>query len=422
MRIVTDLHIHSKYSRATSRDISIDNLHEGAKKKGINLLGTGDFTHPGWVAEIEKSLVEDGSGFLIHKTKDKSVRFILSSEISAIYSKNGRVRKIHIVVLASSIKDVKKINRSLARIGNITSDGRPILGIDAEKLAKIIWDQSPEAIIIPAHIWTPWFSLFGSNSGFDTIEECFGKYSDRIYAFETGLSSDPEMNWTVSQLDNLVVLSNSDAHSVKNLMREATVFEFKPSEFTYENFHKALKEKDLSKIKYTIEFFPEEGKYHFDGHRACNVSMSPYDARKLNNICPECGKQMTLGVYHRITDLADRKPGEKPEKTAGVKYIVPIAEILSQIHGVGPQSKKIQEETNSIVGYFGSELGVLLDAPLEQIEKRAGIELKTAIDKMRIGEVEKIPGFDGVFGQIKVPFKPKAEIIATSDLDQQKLF
>ena len=432
MRVVADFHIHSKYSRATSRDLNMGTLSAGAKKKGINLLATGDFTHPIWISEISRDLQEDGSGFLIPKSsldfaRDKGVKFILSSEISSIYSKNGKVRKIHNILLAPSIADAKKINEVLSKVGNLHSDGRPILGLDSEKLVEMVWDVSPESLVIPAHIWTPWFSLFGSNSGFDTLEECYGKYSDRIYAYETGLSSDPSMNWRVSQLDNLTLLSNSDAHSVKNLMREANVFEWKPSEYTFGNLAETLKNKNTEKLKYTIEFFPEEGKYHYDGHRNCNIVMNPQESIKNNNICPVCHRPLTLGVDHRVEELSTREIGEKPEKASDVLYAIPLNEIIAHVYGVGPYTKKVIEEADKLVGYFGSEFAVLIDAPIDAILKVASSPLISAsIDKMRKGEVTKEPGYDGVFGKIYVPIDsiqaPELEQSGIIKEKQGKLF
>ena len=420
MRIVADFHIHSRFSRATSREMSIPSLISGAKKKGIQLLGSGDFTHPGWLLEIEQNLTEDGSGFLLptrldsgvdprRESSDKSVKFILSAEISAIYTKGEKVRKIHLVLLSPSIEEVKKINWSLSKIGNLSSDGRPIFGADVEKLCGVIFDQSPETIIIPGHIWTPWFSLFGSNSGFDQIRECFGRYADQIYAYETGLSSDPEMNWRVSQLDNLSLISNSDAHSLGNLMREANIFEVSDS-LTFSNLRQILKNKDTEKLKLTIEFFPEEGKYHWDGHRACNIVMEPAEALKNNNLCPVCKRQLTLGVDHRVEELADRERGQKPfgsaqgrpEKVAGVLHLVPLAEILSQIYHVGADSNKVSDEIEKLISHFGSEFAILVDALPTEIEKAAGKTLAQAVENMRAGKVHKEQGYDGVYGKILV--------------------
>ncbi len=422
MRIIADFHIHSKYSRATSRDLSIETLSAGAKRKGINLLATGDFTHPVWITEISKDMEEDGSGFLIPKKGSKDVKFVLSAEISSIYKKGDKVRKIHNLVLCPSISDAKKINSKLSKVGNLHSDGRPILGLDSEKLVEIIWNESPQSLVIPAHIWTPWFSLFGSNSGFDSLSDCYGKYTKYIYAYETGLSSDPSMNWRVSQLDGLTLLSNSDAHSVKNLMREANVFEWKPSEYTFENLSETLKNKDTEKLKYTIEFFPEEGKYHYDGHRNCNIVMNPQESIKNNNICPVCHRPLTLGVDHRVEELADREIGEKPKKASKVVYAIPLNEIIGHVFGVGAYSKKVIEESEKLVGYFGSEFAVLQDVPIVQIAKVTSSPLISAsIEKMRKGEVVKEPGYDGVFGKIYVPIEsitqnPKSE----SDIIKEK--
>ena len=401
MRIVADFHIHSKFSRATSREMGIPSLIAGAKKKGIQLLGTGDFTHPGWPLEIEHHLSEDGSGFLAPRTSDKDVKFILSAEISAIYSKGDKVRKIHLVLLSPSVEDVKKINWSLSKVGNLSSDGRPIFGADSEKLVAIILDQSPQTIIIPSHIWTPWFSLFGSNSGFDQISECFGRYTDQICAYETGLSSDPEMNWRVSQLDNLSLISNSDAYSLGNLMREANIFEVE-EDLTFSQLRDILKNKDTTRLTSTIEFFPEEGKYHWDGHRACNIVMAPAEALKNNNICPVCKRQLTLGVDHRVEELADREHGGKPEKIAGTMHLIPLAELLAQIYHVGADSNKVADEIEKLISYFDSEFAILVDTPPAEIEKTAGKTLAQAIENMRGGKVRKEPGYDGVYGKIFV--------------------
>ncbi|MFC1540750.1 endonuclease Q family protein, partial [Candidatus Margulisiibacteriota bacterium] len=299
MKFIADLHIHSKYSRATSKDMELEGLSRWAKLKGIDLLATGDFTHPVWFAELKKKLKPVEGGLFEYN----GVRFILNVEISSIYSKNGKTRKIHNLVFAPSFEVVEKLNRELAKVGNLSADGRPILGLDAEKLAEIVYSVSNLCVIVPAHAWTPWFSIFGSYSGFDSIEECFGKYSKFIFAIETGLSSDPAMNWRLSKLDNISLISCSDAHSPAKLGREVCVFD---TEMSYKSMFSAIRKKDKSKFLYTVEFFPEEGKYHYDGHRNCKVRWSPGETKKHNGLCPVCSRPVTVGVMNRVDKLADR--------------------------------------------------------------------------------------------------------------------
>src|SRR5512137_2935871 len=324
MKFLADLHIHSKYSRATSRDMVLDTLAPWAKVKGISLLATGDFTHPEWLFLMKEKLEPMGNGFLKLKngttTFDappfkglpvpaRDVAFILSSEISFIYSKGGKVRKIHVMVLAPDFETVERINRRLQAVGNLVSDGRPILGLDVRLFCRMVAETAPRCVVVPSHIWTPWFSLFGANSGFDTIEECFEEMTPFIFALETGLSSDPPMNWRLSALDRYALISNSDAHSPNKIGREANVFD---TDFTFRGLMTAIKSKDPSRFLSTIEFFPEEGKYHFDGHRKCGFSASPRESMAHENLCPKCGKPLTIGVLHRVEELADREPGEGP--------------------------------------------------------------------------------------------------------------
>ena len=306
MKFAADFHIHSRYSRATSPSINLPNLDSWAKIKGIKVLGTGDFTHPGWFDEIKKELEPAESGLFKLKKQDSKTRFILTSEISCIYSQGGRVRKIHIIVFAPSFKAVEKINLKLGEIGNLKSDGRPILGLNAKELVKIVLEADENCMVVPAHAWTPWFSVFGSKSGFDSLEECFGEYTKYIYAIETGLSSDPAMNWRLSQLDKITLISNSDSHSLAKIGREANVFD---TELDYDAITEIIKNHDNKKFLYTIEFFPEEGKYHYDGHRDCNLSLKPEQSKKYNNICPRCGKPLVIGVLNRVEELADRPEG-----------------------------------------------------------------------------------------------------------------
>jgi uncharacterized protein (TIGR00375 family) len=355
MRVICDFHLHSKFSRAVSQDMEPLTLSSWAKRKGILILGTGDFTHPGWLKELKDKLepAEDGlfklnpksearnpKQSLNYKFQIPNTRFILTAEISCIYTKNNRTRKIHLLVFAPDFQTVEKINAQLAWSSNLNSDGRPILGMDAHDLAKLILETNERCLVIPAHIWTPWFSLFGSASGFDTIEECFEELSDKIYALETGLSSDPAMNWKLSQLNSKTIISNSDAHSPSKLGREANILEM--DNFTYDEITKIIKSNDREKFKYTIEFYPEEGKYHFDGHRKCNVSLSPAETKKLKNICPVCHKTLTIGVLNRVDSLADQEPSS--EGRVPFKSLIPLEEIMADVFNVGAKSKKVQDE------------------------------------------------------------------------------
>ena len=395
MRFIADLHIHSKYSRATSKDMELDGLAKWAKLKGIDLVATGDFTHPLWLTELKKKLKPAEEGLFEYN----GVRFILNVEISSIYSKNGRTRKIHNLVFAPSFEVVDKINQELGKIGNLTSDGRPILGLDAEKLAEIVYNVSNYCVIIPAHAWTPWFSIFGSKSGFDSVEECFGQYSKNIFAIETGLSSDPAMNWRVSQLDNISLISCSDAHSPSKLGREVCVFD---TEMNYKSMFSAIRHKDKSKFLFTVEFFPEEGKYHFDGHRNCNIRWSPQETKKHNGLCSVCLKPVTVGVMNRVDKLADRDNGFRPEKAIPFKNLIPLQEIIAEALGKGVNTKGVQNEYLAAVQKFGSEFKILLDVPENDL--LSGLEPKIAqgIIAVRQGKVNIAPGFDGEFGTIKI--------------------
>jgi len=409
----TDLHIHSKFSRATSKDMNLETIEQWAQIKGIKLIGTGDFTHPEWLKEIEKKLNEEGNGLFTLKKQYKldvpesckdEVFFILSSEISCIYQKNGKLRKIHLVVLSPALKDVLKINHALSKIGNLTSDGRPILGLDAKELMKIILEISPESMGIPAHAWTPHFSVFGSQSGFDSIEECFEELSPSIYAIETGLSSDPPMNWRLSKLDNIILISNSDAHSPAKIGREANIFD---TELSYKAITDAIK--TGKGLLGTVEFFPEEGKYHYDGHRACGVRLSPKETIKRNYLCPVCGKKVTVGVMHRVELLSDREEGFKPAKALPFNSIIPLPEIIAEINNCSTQSKVVFNNYMKTIYKLGSEYHILLSESISEIEK-VDLKLADAIDRMRNGKIFVAPGFDGEYGKIKI-FGKKEETV-----------
>lgn len=402
MLYYTDLHIHSKYSRATSKNCTLEELAIWAKKKGLSLISTGDFTHPAWFAEIKDKLFpfEDGTFRLkpeIERQIGASVKFILSVEISTIYKKWDKTRKVHHVVFMPDLQAAENFRNRLDAIGNIKSDGRPILGLDSRNLLEIVLESGDYSYIIPAHIWTPWFSVLGSKSGFDSIEDCYEDLSEYIFAVETGLSSDPKMNWHVSKLDRFRLVSNSDAHSPAKLAREATVFTKEPDYYTIFN---ALKTGDG--YNGTVEFFPEEGKYHEDGHRKCNICLPPKETKILNGICPVCGKPLTIGVSYRVSELSDRVNISTLPFTAGKVYsLVPLQEILSEIMQVGVSSKAVSCEFERLINSFGSELAILKDVPLDDITKYSTL-LGEAISRLRDGKVIKQPGYDGEYGIIKL--------------------
>lgn len=402
MNFYTDLHIHSKYSRATSKNLTLEELAIWAKKKGLSLIGTGDFTHPAWFEEIKQKLIpsDDGTFRLkpeIEKEINASVKFMLTVEISTIYKKWDKTRKVHHVVFVPNLKTAEIFRNKLDAIGNIKSDGRPILGLDSRNLLEIVLESGENSYIIPAHIWTPWFSVLGSKSGFDSIEDCYGDLSEHIFALETGLSSDPEMNWRVSKLDKYRLVSNSDAHSASKLAREATVFNIAPNYYSIMN---ALKTGEG--YVGTVEFFPEEGKYHEDGHRKCNICMSAEETRKHNGICPVCGKPMTIGVSYRVNELADKKALNTLPKTAGKVYsLIPLQEIISEIMQVSASSKSVCNEYEKLIDKFGTELSILQDIPTDEISKTSQI-LAEAITRLRKGQVIKQAGYDGEYGVIKL--------------------
>jgi len=402
MEFIADFHIHSKYSRATSPQMGLEGLAKWAKIKGIKILGTGDFTHPEWFDNLKEKLEPAEEGLFKLKAAGRGegeTRFILTSEISCIYSKGGRTRKIHIIVFAPDLKTVEKINTHLGWIGNLKADGRPILGLDAKELAKVVLSISESCLIVPAHIWTPWFSLFGSKSGFDSIEECFEEYSKYIFAGETGLSSNPEMNWRLSALDRITLISNSDSHSVQKIGREANVFD---AELSYPAVIEAIKEKDPQKFLYTIEFFPQEGKYHYDGHRLCGISLSPQESKKYNNLCPNCGKPLTIGVLNRIEKLADRPEGFSSPNAIPFKSLIPLEQIIADAINQGVGTIQGDREYKNLIEKFNSEFEVLLNASREDLEKFTLPEIALGIIRVREGKVFIEPGYDGVYGKIKI--------------------
>lgn len=397
MKIFADLHLHSHYSRATSNDMNIENLEKNAKLKGLNLLGTGDFTHPLWLKELKRNLTEEKG--LFHY-KDESIRFMLQAEVSNIYNQDEKLRKIHNVILSPSFEIVDQINDFLKNYGKLASDGRPILTkINCAEMAENLFNISKDIAIVPAHIWTPWFSVFGSKSGFDSIEECFQNQAKNIFALETGLSSDPAMNWRLSSLDRFALISNSDSHSPwpSRIGRELNVFD---AEASYKDIINAIKEKNPKKFLYTVEVDPSYGKYHWDGHRICNVSLEPKESRKYHNTCPVCGKTLTIGVLNRIEELADREEGFVPKNAIPFKSLLPLSELLAAVYNTQPFSKKVWEESMKLVKEFGSELNVLFESEEHKLRLLTHEKIAEIILKNRKGELKVQPGYDGVYGKL----------------------
>ena len=407
MRIIADLHIHSRYARACSAQITIPNLEKWAKIKGLDLLGTGDFSHPKWFAELKKELKEDGTGIL--KTKN-GFPFVLQNEISLMYTQKYKGRRVHLVILAPSFEIVEQITDYLKSKGRVDYDGRPIFKIPCPEFVDEMIKISKDIEIIPAHIWTPWFSLFGSKSGFDSVEECFEDKAKYIHALETGISSDPEMNWRLSQLDNYNLVSFSDIHSFWpwRIGRESTVFEIK--ELTYNNLIKALR--TGQGLAETIEVDPNYGKYHFDGHRNCNISFSPEESKKHNNICPVCKRPLTIGVLNRVDELADRKQGEKPNNAKPFKRIIPLHEILSLVLKSGMATKKVWAKYYEILKAGKNEFDILLNVSKEELLKVADEKIVDIILENREGKLVIKPGFDGEYG---VPLLGDEEIVDESE-------
>ena len=407
MKMIADLHIHSRFSMATSKEGTPENLDFWARKKGISLIGTGDFTHPVWREEMKERLVSEGNG--LYRLRDEYVkeesrkfpgegtRFVVSGEISSIYKKNGKTRKVHNVILLPSLEAADAMAQRLEKIGNIHSDGRPILGLDSHDLLEMMLDVCPEGILIPAHIWTPHFSVLGAKSGFDSVEECFEELAPYIHALETGLSSDPAMNWRISKLDRYQLVSNSDAHSPSKLGREANLLDI---DCSYEGLYRAIQTGEG--LEGTVEFFPEEGKYHFDGHRKCGVSLSPVEAERLGGICPVCGKKLTMGVDHRVEQLADREEGFV--KKDGKKYesLVPLPEVVAACMGYSTASKKVQGCFEQMMQTLGTEFDILRNVPAEDIKSCAGERIAEGIENVRTGNVKRIPGYDGEYGKIQL--------------------
>jgi uncharacterized protein (TIGR00375 family) len=403
MKQILDLHIHSKYSRACSSALTLVNIDAACRTKGIDIIATGDFTYPLWLKSIKDDLEEvSGGGLYKLKGSDGKIKFILSTEVALIYKDGGpHARRIHLVIMAPNIEAAEKLNNYLDKRFNIRSDGRPILGLSAPDLVKICLDIHPQFLIYPAHIWTPWFSVFGSKSGFNTMEECFRDQTKNIFAYETGLSSDPEMNWRLSALDNLTLLSNSDAHSLANLGRECNVFNLQ--DFSYQEIYGIIKNKDVNKIIKTIEFYPEEGMYHFDGHLNCKISCTPAETKKYKGICPVCKKPLTIGVLNRVEELADRPVGTIPKKSYPFVKLVELDKIIAAALGVKSRSsKKVQAEYQKLIKNFGSELYILMDLPLKELEGKTMPLIIEGIKRVREGKLKIKPGFDGQYGEIEI--------------------
>ena len=412
MKFYADLHIHSHFSRATSKNLNLEYLSLWAQIKGIQIIGTGDFVHPGWLAELKKKLEPAEEGLFKLKSKyfktvknqlpqacEGQVRFLLSCEISNIYKRMDKVRKVHNIIFAPSFKAAENIQKHLDDIGNICSDGRPILGLDSRDLLEITLQSNPLSYLIPAHIWTPWFSVMGSKSGFDKITDCYGDLSEHIFAVETGLSSDPLMNWRLSQLDPYILVSNSDAHSPQKLGRESTIYD---TEFSYSGIYNALKDENNKGLIGTVEFFPEEGKYHYDGHRNCQTRLHPKETIKNKGLCPVCHKPVTVGVMARVEELADHEEGRKSPRWRPYYSLVPLPEIIADAKGIGPNTKGVTTIFMNMLNKIGNELYILRECPIDEIAKIAGSLIAEGIKRVRECKVNISAGYDGDFGKVNI--------------------
>jgi uncharacterized protein (TIGR00375 family) len=419
-RFIADLHVHSKYSRATSKEMELDAIAKWGRLKGIKLVATGDFTHPLYFTEIKSRLEPVAEGIYRLKEGEQETCFILCTEVSNIFTQ-GRLtnRRTHTLIFAPSIEIVERINIALGRLGKLGSDGRPIFGFPAKDLVKLVLDCSEDCLLVPAHAWTPWFSVFGANSGFDSLEECFEEQARHIRAIETGLSSDPEMNWRLSRLDGITLISNSDAHSPNKLGREANCF---ACPLEYPAITRCIKEKDPAGLLFTIEFFPEEGKYHYDGHRNCNILYTPQESREHHDICPICNKRLTVGVMHRVEELADRPAGFVPSKAIPSIHLIPLEEIIAEALGQGVGTKGVDKEYMQLVEQAGTEFAILIDLPSEEIKRIAPPRVYEGIMRVRKGELTITPGYDGVYGTISIfPKEGEAEKPAAGK-EQMSLF
>jgi uncharacterized protein (TIGR00375 family) len=402
MEHITDLHIHSRHAAACSDKLTLENIGATAKMKGIDIIGTGDFTHPAWFSELEKKLIDaDETGLYTLRGSDTGTKFVLSCEIATIFEagdKSGHVKKVHNCVLAPSLEVVSQISGALSKFGNLAADGRPILKLSAAGLSEILHGIDNRIVLFGAHVWTPWFGALGAFSGFDSIDDAYEDQAQHVHAVETGLSSDPGMNWRVSALDKYTLLSGSDAHSLDKIGREVTSFDFGDKKPSFAGLERKIREHDTSM---TVEFYPEEGKYHFDGHRNCNVSLSPEESKRYNNLCPKCRRRLTIGVLHRIEELADREEGARPASGKPYVHAVPLLEVIAGVSGMGVNTKRVRETYDRLIRAFGSEMGVLLKCDADSLE---GVDegLGNAISRIRDEKVNVIPGYDGVFGIVDI--------------------
>jgi uncharacterized protein (TIGR00375 family) len=443
MRIIADLHFHSRFSRACSPDLTIPNLEKTAAFKGVQLLGTGDFTHPGWMAEIremlepaEKGLYKVRKEFLISRSDlsrppatrpspgEEGVRFVLTSEISSIYKQGGKTRRVHTVVVMPSIEAAEKFSTGLKKRGaNLASDGRPIVGIPAQELAAMALEAEPRALVAPAHIWTPWFAMFGSMSGFDSVEECFGDIAPQIFAVEMGMSSDAGMNWRVANLDRMALLASSDSHSLHRIGREGNVFDLPEGQvFSYDWVYNVIKNKDPKQFLYTIKYYPEEGRYHYDGHADCKFSCKPQETKKLKGLCPRCGRTLTVGVLSRVEQLADRPEGFRPDNAIPTRHLVPLEEVIADALGKGVGTKTVQGEYESLVRQASGEFQVLLDLSYEEL---AGFTQTTIVEGIKRNREEKLhiePGYDGLYGKVQIFTEEERGQFLKSKNKQDSLF
>ncbi|MEM2466772.1 MAG: endonuclease Q family protein [Candidatus Bathyarchaeia archaeon] len=423
MRVIADLHIHGRYSRATSQKMSIEEIAHFAKIKGLNLVGTGDFTHPKWLKELHETLVEEaGTGlYKVAKNSDFPVYFMVTTEVSTIFTFEDVVKKIHHVILTPSIETAVQVNERLAKYGDLSVDGRPTLDMSASQLVEEVMEVSKDNMVFPAHAWTPWFSIFGAFSGFNSVEECYQDMAKHIYALETGLSSDPPMNWRLSKLDKFTLVSNSDSHSFWpwRMGREANVFELKSP--SYWEVVEAIKNKDKAKFRFTVETDPAYGKYHWTGHRNCKVSFSPKEAIKLGNICPVCRKKLTKGVEQRVEELADRPAGFKPENAIGYLHLLPLSEIIATVlNADSPSTQKVWSIYNKLLDKFWDEYSVLIDVPGEALESVVGRKIAEAIIRVREDKIKVVPGYDGVYGH-PIIFEDEASAVKNFSEKVQQL-
>ena len=423
MRVIADLHIHSRYSRATSKRMNTEEITRFARVKGLNLVGTGDFTHPRWLKELNEDLVEVPNAGLYRSARDvkSPVHCMITGEVSTIFTFEGQVKKIHHVLLTPSQETAVQVNERLARYGSLTVDGRPTLDMSAPQLVEEVMQVSGENVVIPAHAWTPWFSIFGAFSGFNRVEDCYQDMAKHIFALETGLSSDPPMNWRLSALDKFALVSNSDCHSAWpwRIGREANVFELE--RLTYWEVVDAIRKRD-GRFKFTIETNPAYGKYHWTGHRNCKVSLSPQEAVKLGGFCPVCRKTLTKGVEQRVEELADRPMGFRPERAVEYMHLLPLSEIISTLLEVSyPGVQKVWKAYNALVERFGDEYTVLIDASREEMSKIVDPKIAEAVVRVREGKVKVLPGYDGVYGQLVIFEGEKEQMLEKGRVNQRSL-